>query len=105
MREIGSIVGADLKKVGIQNNVGGGCKCRVLVCRLIGSKRVMAESGGGQLLDVAQLGRNAGSSETLAGVERNGGNIGHGIGSFSRIAISTVTRAFIATARPMRMVR
>ena len=65
----------------------------------------VAECGGGQLLDVAQLGRNAGSSNTLAGVERHGGNIGHGIGSFSRIAISTVTRAFIATARPMRMVR
>ena len=67
----------------------------------------MSECGRSQLLDMTQLGGNAGGGETLAGVKRNGGDIGHGIGSFSRIAeaISTVTRAFIATARPMRMVR
>ncbi|HMW78697.1 MAG TPA: methylmalonyl-CoA mutase family protein, partial [Rhodocyclaceae bacterium] len=64
---------AFLQEPSVQDNVGSPSQGGVLACGLIGGKRVVAQGGGDQLLDVTQLGGNAGGDETLAGVKRNGG--------------------------------
>ena len=59
-----------LQEPGVQDNVGCPSQGDVLACGLIGGKRVVAQGGSDQFLDVTQLGGDAGGSETLAGVKR-----------------------------------